>query len=58
MIKHERGYVYNFAYHIVWVTKYRKPVFTTPKFVQDIKDAIQYLADKHAVEIQSMEVMP
>jgi putative transposase len=28
MIKRERGYVYNFSYHIVWVTKYRKPVFT------------------------------
>ena len=57
MIKNERGYVYNFSYHIVWVTKYRKPVFTTPKLVQDMKDAINYLAGNHDVEIQSMEVM-
>ena len=58
MIKHERGYVYDFSYHIVWVTKYRKTVFTTPKLVKDMKDAINYLADNHDVEIQSLQVMP
>ncbi|MCA7081952.1 transposase, partial [Staphylococcus aureus] len=29
MIKHERTNVYDFNFHLVWVTKYRKPVFTT-----------------------------
>lgn len=43
---------------IVWVTKYRKSVFTTPKLFQNMKDAINYLADNHDVENQAMEVMP
>ena len=25
--KYERNYVYNFHYHLIWVTKYRKAVF-------------------------------
>lgn len=24
---HGRGYIYSLQYHIVWVTKYRKPIF-------------------------------
>lgn len=26
-VTHGRGYVYCMQYHIVWTTKYRKPVF-------------------------------
>ena len=26
-VTHGRGYVYSLQYHIVWATKYRKPVF-------------------------------
>ena len=26
-VTHGRGYVYSLQYHIVWVTKYRKPIF-------------------------------
>lgn len=58
MIVHERGYVYNFNFHIVWVTKYRRPIFVNPKLVQDMKDALSYLANEHDIEIQKMEVMP
>ncbi len=28
---HERVYVYNFHFHLVWVTKYRHEAFTMPK---------------------------
>ena len=26
-VTHGRGYIYSLHYHIVWVTKYRKPIF-------------------------------
>ena len=26
-VTHGRGYIYSLQYHIVWVTKYRKPIF-------------------------------
>lgn len=35
---YERGYVYNFHFQLIWVTKYRCPAFTTPELVQDMKD--------------------
>ena len=31
MIVHERGCVYNFNFHLVFVTKYRKKVFDSPE---------------------------
>ncbi|MDA3768850.1 IS200/IS605 family transposase, partial [Lactobacillus delbrueckii] len=33
MIVHERGCVYNFNFHLVFVTKYRKEVFDSPEKV-------------------------
>ena len=30
---YERNYVYNFHFHLIWVTKYRQLVFATPKLV-------------------------
>ena len=26
-VTHGRGYIYSLQYHIVWVAKYRKPIF-------------------------------
>ncbi|MBR6406475.1 MAG: IS200/IS605 family transposase [Lachnospiraceae bacterium] len=56
-VTHGRGYVYSLQYHIVWVTKYRKPVFTG-----DIRtDVISYLNETmKSLEIVplAMEVMP
>lgn len=52
-----RGYVYSLQYHIVWVTKYRKPVFTEE--VRD--DVIEYLkTTMQDLEMTplAMEVMP
>ena len=39
--KHERGYVYNFHYHLIWCTKYRKQLFTTPELAEEMKN-LQY----------------
>ncbi len=52
-----RGYVYSLQYHIVWVTKYRKPVFTG----EIRNDVIRYLnktLDRLDMKLTAMEVMP
>ncbi|MCR5201904.1 MAG: transposase [Lachnospiraceae bacterium] len=36
-VTHGRGYVYSLQYHIVWVTKYRKPIFVGT-IEQDVKN--------------------
>jgi len=56
-VTHGRGYVYSLQYHIVWVTKYRKPVFVG-SIENDVK---QYLSDTLAsldMKVLAMEVMP
>lgn len=56
-VTHGRGYVYSLQYHTVWVTKYRKNVFTGA--IRD--DVISYLkttmSDLQMTPI-AMEVMP
>ena len=44
---YERNYVYNFHFHLTWVTKYRNKAFITPE-----------LADEKGILIEEMEVMP
>lgn len=58
MIKHERTNVYDFNFHLVWVTKYRKHVFTTEKRVADMKTILKDIAKRNSIEISNMEVMP
>ena len=58
MIKHERTNVYDFNFHLVWVTKYRKQVFTTDKRIADMKAILKDIAERNSIEIYSMEVMP
>ena len=58
MIVHERGCVYNFNFHLVFVTKYRKKVFDSPEKVEEMKGLLQKRADMSEIEIQQMEVMP
>jgi len=55
---HERGYVYNFHFHLVWVTKYRHEAFTTPKLVSEMKGILTKIAQLNEVTIEQMEVMP
>ena len=56
-VTYGRGYIYSLQYHIVWVTKYRKPVF-----VGSIEDDVRtYLLETlRALDMKSlaMEVMP
>ena len=56
--KYERNYVYNFHYHLIWVTKYRKAVFTNEALVAEMEDIVRSLAQKGDIEIEEMQVMP
>jgi putative transposase len=58
MIKHERTNVYDFNFHLVWVTKYRKPVFTTEEKATALKNILLDIADRNHVEVSHLEVMP
>lgn len=49
-VTHGRGYVYSLQYHIVWVTKYRKPIF---------KGTIEQEVTQYLVEIlKSLDMVP
>ena len=52
-----RGYVYSLQYHIVWCTKYRKPVLQNG-LDDDIKGMLRQLAEEYSFTILAMEVMP
>lgn len=45
-------------YHLVFVTKYRKQMFTTNELKYKLKTILQSIADYKGVTIQSMEVIP
>lgn len=55
---YERNYVYNFHFHLIWVTKYRNEAFTTPELVNDMKSILMDLAKDKDVLVEEMEVMP
>ena len=54
----ERGYVYNFHYHLVWVTKYRHPIFNQPKLAADMQGILSTIAASNEITIEQVEVMP
>lgn len=57
MIKKERTNVYDFNFHLVWTTKYRKPIFTTSEKSDALKAILEDVAERNDVEIENMEVM-
>ena len=52
-----RGYVYSLQYHIVWCTKYRKPVLTDG-LDNEIKRYLTEISKQYQFTITAMEVMP
>ena len=58
MIKYERTNVYDFNFHLVWVTKYRTAVFITSERVNRLKLILHDIANRNGIEIQNLEVMP
>ena len=52
-----RGYVYSLQYHLVWCTKYRKPVLVG-NIADEIGSSLQTTAEELGITIDVMEVMP
>lgn len=57
MLIHARTSVTDLNYHLVFVTKYRKVIFTTNEKQKILKGILQSIADYKGVTIQSMEIM-
>ena len=58
ILKRERTAVYDLNFHLVFVTKYRKQIFTTDQLKDDIKLILLNIAKNKEVEVPSSEVMP
>ena len=56
-VTYGRGYVYSLQYHIVWCTKYRKPILKDG-IDNDIKEILSDLSQEYNFTIIAMEVMP
>ena len=56
-VTHGRGYVYVLQYHIVWVTKYRKPIFTGA-IETDVSHYLRTTLESLDMIPLAMEVMP
>lgn len=56
-VTHGRGYVYSLQYHIVWVTKYRKPIFIG-NIEQDVKEYLFETLKSLDMDVFAMEIMP
>ena len=56
-VTHGRGYVYLLQYHIVWVTKYRKPILTED-IAGDTKHHLLTTMSELQMDCLAMEVMP
>ena len=56
-VTHGRGYVYSLQYHIVWVTKYRNPIFTD-NIETDVKTYLIDILKSLDMDVIAMEVMP
>lgn len=55
--KHARTAVYNVNYHIVWSTKYRRPVLVG-EVERTLKESLFKIAEAKDFVIETMEVMP
>ena len=58
MIVKTRTNVYDFNFHLVWVTKYRKEIFTTIEKQNAMQDILTHICDEHDIVIQSLQVTP
>lgn len=52
------GYVYNCHYHLIWVTKYRKQIFTSEEKRQAMIVLLRKIAKLNNITIEEIEVMP
>lgn len=53
-----RTSVYDFHFHLVFVTKYRKSIFNTTEKQEELKMLLSSFAEKNGSVIEGVEVMP
>jgi transposase IS200-family protein len=53
-----RTCIYDFHFHLVFVTKYRKSIFDTTAKQEELKTLLVSFAEKNGSTIESIEVMP
>lgn len=53
-----RTCIYDFHFHLVFVTKYRKSVFDTTNKQEELKELMECFAEKNGSEIEAIEIMP
>lgn len=53
-----RTAIYDFHFHLVFVTKYRKSIFNTNEKQEELKTLLASFAEKNGSTIESVEVMP
>lgn len=56
-VTYGRGYVYSLQFHIVWCTKYRKPIFCNGLDIE-LKEHLIKTAKSLKIDILAMEIMP
>ena len=52
-----RTSVYDFHFHLIFVTKYRKSIFDTTEKQEELKTLLSSFAEKNGSTIESVEVM-
>lgn len=53
-----RTAVYDFHFHLVFVTKYRKAIFDAKEKQEELKTLLSSFAEKNGSTIENVEVMP
>ncbi|MBK4047850.1 IS200/IS605 family transposase, partial [Staphylococcus aureus] len=57
MIVKTRTNVYDFNFHLVWVTKYRASIFDTDLKRNEMKRILENISHRYDITIQEIEVM-
>ena len=52
-----RRYIYNFHYHLIWVTKYRQQTFSTKELVDEMKDILRMVVKDNEIVMEKLEVI-
>lgn len=53
-----RTCIYDFHFHLVFVTEYRKCIFDTEKKQNELKQLLETFSQKNGSEIEAIEIMP
>ena len=53
-----RTSVYDFHFHLLFVTKYRKSIFDTTEKQEELKTLLSLFAEKNGSTIENVDVMP